>query len=109
MMLFPFCNHFISLHSYIFQRSCTHSYSINFVFQVYADEKLCGTVQYIEDQDVYKIDCVGDDSDPNVFAENIKIMAAADQFLTLCEVTNAWLDSLDFLHEITALDLRSFN
>ena len=52
---------------------------------------------------------MGDDSDPNVFAENIKIMAAADQFLTLCEVTNVWLDSLDFLHEITAIDLRSFN
>ncbi|KAL5252435.1 hypothetical protein ACHWQZ_G015268 [Mnemiopsis leidyi] len=54
--------------------------------KVYADDKLCGTVEYDSNQFIYIIDCQGDDNEPNIFAENIKIVAAADQFLTLCEV-----------------------
>ena len=53
--------------------------------QVYADDVLCGTIRYVEKQDVYKVACSSDLVE-NVVATNIRIKAAPKQFLTLCEV-----------------------
>ena len=52
---------------------------------MYADNFLCGKINYVEDQDVYKVNCASD-SVENVFATNVKIKAAPNQYLTLCEV-----------------------
>ena len=53
--------------------------------QVYADDILCGKINYLESQDVYKVNC-NSDLVENVIAKNIRIKAADKQFLTLCEV-----------------------
>ena len=52
---------------------------------MYADDILCGKITYVESQDVYEVNC-GSDAVDNVFASNIRIKAASNQYLTLCEV-----------------------
>ena len=54
-------------------------------FQVYADDLFCGTINYVEGQDVYEVSC-DSDAVKNVFASNIRIKAASNKYLTLCEV-----------------------
>ncbi|XP_063693608.1 uncharacterized protein LOC134825361 [Bolinopsis microptera] len=53
--------------------------------KVYADEMLCGEVNYVWGQGVYVINCESDTSE-NVFGTNIRIEAAPKQYLALCEV-----------------------
>jgi len=49
--------------------------------QVYAGENLCGTISYVEGQAAYVAECP-----EHSLSNSVTIMAAEDQYLTLCEV-----------------------
>merc|ERR1712176_999191 len=53
--------------------------------KIYADGELCGKINYVEGQNVYKKSCSSDTTEYRI-ATNLRIEAAEGTYLTLCEV-----------------------
>ena len=61
--------------------------TLKFHLQVFADDELCGTINYVEGQRVYKTSCRSDTMEYRMATNiRIKLKPTERNFLTLCEV-----------------------